>query len=216
MRNDDRRDVMVRDHLIARGIRNEALLNAFRKIPRHLFVPREQQFHAYGDHPLSIGEGQTISQPYMVALMVELLQVEKTHRVLEIGTGSGYQTAILSELAAEVYTVERIDPLLRNARKVLKEIAVTNVYFRLGDGTKGWEQAYPTCREFDRIVVSAAAPSVPVSLLQQMADGARLVIPTGSQLSQELLLVIRQKEQYRKEQHGGCTFVPLIGEEGWK
>ncbi len=216
MKFEDQRRIMVRDNLEARGISDPKILEVFLKVPREEFVPDDFKMHSYADHPLSIGEGQTISQPYIVSLMLSLLDLKPEHRVLEIGTGSGYQTALLSELVSEVFTVERIDPLLRRARRILTALGYENINFRVGDGTRGWEKAYPAASEFDRIVVSAAAPGVPQALLDQLADGGKLVIPSGSRYVQELILVTRQNDEYKQEKWGGCAFVPLVGEEGWQ
>jgi len=212
---EDQRNLMVQNQLTARGIANQRLLDIFLSVPRHEFVPEEMRAYSYNDHPLAIGDGQTISQPYIVALMVDLLQVRPTHHVLEIGTGSGYQTAILSLLAQQVYTVERLDSLMRRARRDLKRLGYANVHFRTGDGTRGWEKAYPARDTFDRIVVSAAAPHAPEQLIGQLAEGGRLVIPVGSRLMQELVLIRRENGEIITENHGGCAFVPLIGEDGW-
>lgn len=215
MQFDDQRKHMIQAHLIRRGIDDKCVLDAFSSVPREQFIPNEFHMHAYGDHPLSIGEGQTISQPYMVALMVELLGIGPESTVLEIGTGSGYQTAILAEIAKTVFTVERIDLLLRKARKVLKKLGYENIHFRLGDGSRGWEHAYPVQESFDAIVVSAASPAVPPTLTSQLAEGGVLVIPIGSRFMQQLCVIRKRDGELVQENHGGCTFVPLIGEEGW-
>ncbi len=216
MKFEDQRRIMVRDNLEARGISDVKVLAAFMKVPREEFVPDDFKMHSYADHPLSIGEGQTISQPYIVSLMLSLLELEPEHRVLEIGTGSGYQTALLAELVKEVYTVERIDPLLRRAKRTLTTMGYENIHFRVGDGTRGWEKAYPPVNEFDRIVVAAAAPKIPQPLLEQLAEGGRLVIPAGSRYVQELICITRQNGEFIQEKWGGCAFVPLVGEEGWQ
>jgi len=216
MKFEDQRKRMVETQIARRGIKNPAILAAFEKVPRHLFVPEEYRTFSYQDHPLGIGQGQTISQPYIVAMTLNLLALDKDDLVLEIGTGSGYQTALLAEIVKEVYTVERIPELFMKARTVLKELNYPNIHFRMGDGTKGWEKAYPPCSEFNKIAVSAAAPSVPESLINQLADGGKLVIPTGNRSFQELILVEKRDNQFTKTCFGGCTFVPLIGEEGWK
>ncbi len=183
-----------------------------RKVPRHLFVPEDLQEIAYGDFPLSIGEGQTISQPYMVALMTQLLQVEPTDRVLEVGTGSGYQAAILAELAHRVFTIERIPELSRLAQERLLSLGYGNIRFRVGDGTKGWPEEAP----FDAILVTAAAPKAPQSLVDQLAEGGRMVIPIGGRTSQDLWLFRKRGRRMEREYLCPCTFVPLIGEEGWR
>jgi len=216
MKYDDLRNLMVDKYLLPRNIRSEALIDSFRTVPRHLFVPEDYRKFAYDDYPLDIGHGQTISQPYMVALMLDLLDTTKEDVVLEIGTGSGYQTALLAEISKEVFTVERISSLMIQARSVLDELKYQNIYYRIGDGTKGWEKAYPIRQQFDKIVVSAASPSLPDSLLKQLAEGGKLVIPVGSKGMQELLLITREGDRYIEQKHGGCTFVPLIGNEGWQ
>jgi protein-L-isoaspartate(D-aspartate) O-methyltransferase len=216
MKFEDQRKYMVDTQIAGRGITDPELLKAFSKVPRHLFVPEEYRSFAYKDHPLGIGKGQTISQPYIVALSLDLLTLTKNDKVLDIGTGSGYQTALLAEIVAEVFTIERIPELLMKARTVLKELNYTNIHYHLGDGTKGWEKAFPPCKEFDKIVVSAAAPSIPKSLLAQLADEGKLVIPAGNRSFQELILVKKRENKLIEKSFGGCAFVPLIGEEGWK
>ena len=216
MKFEDQRKRMVETQIVRRGITKPELLAAFEKVPRHLFVPEEFRAHSYQDHPLGIGQGQTISQPYIVALTLDLLSLQKEDIVLDIGTGSGYQTALLAELVKEVYTVERIPELMLRAKMILKELNYTNIHYRIGDGTKGWEKAYPPRNEFDKIVVSAASPSIPDSLITQLAEGGRLVIPTGNRLFQNLLLVEKREGRLIEKSIGGCAFVPLIGEEGWK
>lgn len=215
MKFEDQRQRMVQHHIVQRGITNPDLLAAFESVPRHLFVPEEFRNYAYQDHPLGIGHGQTISQPFIVALTLNLLSLTKEDIVLEIGTGSGYQTALLAEIVKEVYTVERVPELLMNSRKLLKELNYTNIYYRVGDGTKGWEKAYPPRSEFSKIVVSAAAPKIPESLTSQLSDNGKLVIPKGSRMMQELLLIEKRNNQLIEKSFGGCVFVPLIGEEGW-
>ncbi|MBN1327272.1 MAG: protein-L-isoaspartate(D-aspartate) O-methyltransferase [Candidatus Cloacimonetes bacterium] len=211
MRCEDQRLNMVQSQIIARGIKAENVINAFLKIPRHLFVPPEIRHLAYRDSPLKIGAGQTISQPYIVALMTELLDVEKNHKILDIGTGSGYQTAILAELGKIVYTVERIETLSRSAGKLLAAIGYENISYHIGDGTLG----VPEFQPYDRIVVTAAAPDIPDSLLDQLAPNGKLVIPAGSRFCQDLILIEKVEDGFRQTNHGGCTFVPLIGKEGW-
>jgi len=202
---------MVERQLRARGIRDPRVLQAFRDVPRHLFVPRERAAEAYEDYPIDIGRGQTISQPYMVALMTELLGLQGGERVLEVGTGSGYQAAILAKLCAAVYTVERLPDLSRRAQALLEQLGLARVHCRVGDGTLGWPEEAP----FDRIIVTAAGPSVPASLEAQLAEGGRLVMPTGGRGTQELVVVERRGGALRRETHGGCVFVRLIGREGW-
>jgi protein-L-isoaspartate(D-aspartate) O-methyltransferase len=196
-----------------RGIRDSKVIAAFRKVPRHLFLDEALWPQAYSDHPLPIGEKQTISQPYIVALMTEALQLTGTEKVLEIGTGSGYQTSILAELADQVYSIERIPGLAKRARRVLDQLKYTNVIIRIGDGTEGWRDESP----FDGIIVTAAAPLAPDPLLQQLRVGGKLIIPIGDEENQELILYIKEGEdRYKEETYGGCRFVKLIGEYGWK
>jgi protein-L-isoaspartate(D-aspartate) O-methyltransferase len=206
----DRREMVL--DLRRRGIKDERVLAAMLKVPRHLFIARPLWHLAYGDHPLPIAAGQTISQPYIVALMVEALAVQQDHRVLEIGTGSGYQTALLAELAAEVYTVERVAELLEGAERLLGELGYRNIHFRLGDGTQGWPEYAP----YDRIIASGSVPQVPASLLAQLADPGRLVIPTGDRHLQELVLVQKLEGLIFREELVPCSFLPLIGKEGWE
>jgi protein-L-isoaspartate(D-aspartate) O-methyltransferase len=199
--------------LVERGIRNPRVLEAFRKVPRHFFLDEALWPQAYSDHPLPIGEKQTISQPYIVALMTEALQLAGTDKVLEVGTGSGYQTAILAELADRVYSIERIPTLAKRARKVLDELKYTNVVLRIGDGTEGWRDESP----FAAIIVTAAAPHAPNPLMQQLEIGGRLIIPIGDEQFQDLILYVKEAEdRYGEEDYGGCRFVKLIGEHGWK
>ena len=206
------RERMVETQLRTRGLRDERVLEAFRSIPRHLFVEPGMRESAYGDHALPIGHGQTISQPYMVALMTEVLRPKATDRVLEIGTGSGYQAAILSSLVQTVFTMERIPALAQRAQRTLADVGIRNVVQRMGDGTVGWKQFAP----FEGIVVTAGAPRVPASLREQLSDGGRLVIPIGSGDRQTLQIVERQGERFSEKESCLCAFVPLIGKEGWK
>ncbi len=205
---------MVAQQLAARGISDPAVLAAFRAVPREAFVPPEQRQDAYRDSPLPIGESQTISQPFVVALMVEALEISGGDRVLEIGTGSGYAAAILSQVAAEVYTVERHPSLAREAERRCAELGYRNVHIRVGDGTLGWPEHAP----YDAIVVSAAAPEVPEPLAEQLAVAGKLVIPVGaSPYTQELLRLTRTgPETLVRENLGGVAFVPLVGAEGWQ
>ena len=203
---------MVEYQLRKRGIKDERVLKAFLKVPRHKFVRPQDIWHAYEDYPLSIGYGQTISQPYMVAIMTELLELKGHERVLEIGTGSGYQAAILAELAKEVFSIERIPELAQKAEKVLQELGYNNVKVIVGDGSKGLPEFAP----YDGIIVTAAAPKPPQPLLEQLKDGGRLVIPVGSRKLQDLLRITRIGDEFKTENFGPCLFVPLIGEEGWK
>lgn len=203
---------MVEEQLIPRGIKDLLVLNAFRKVPREKFVPPEQRSESYGDFPLPIGEEQTISQPYIVALMTEALRLKREEKILEIGTGSGYQAAVIAEIAKEVYTIERISILAQRAKKILKELSYQNIKIKIGDGTKGWKEFSP----YDGIIVTAAAPKVPESLIKQLAKGGRLIVPIGNLYSQELILYEKKKGRLMTTNFGGCRFVPLKGEEGWK
>lgn len=217
---------MVEDQLRRRGISDERLLDVMGKVPRHFFVPEGQRVHAYEDRPLPIGSSQTISQPYMVARMTELLSLARDSRVLEIGTGSGYQAAILAELAGEVTTVERLPDLKTRAEALLRRLGYNNVNAVVGDGTLGWSQKAP----YDAIVVTAGAPRVPDELRRQLATDGRMVIPVSAGPSQTLFLVERleqeeppqsdsdpqkQQDRYRETAILGCVFVPLIGRDGY-
>ena len=206
------RERMIKNHLIARGIKDEKVLQVLRKIPRHLFIEEALAGEAYNDHPVPIGEKQTISQPYIVALMTEALELTDTDKTLEIGTGSGYQTAILAELSSRVYTIERIKPLLVGARKLLADLGYSNILFKAFDGTLGWKRYEP----FDAIIVTAGAPSLPEPLIRQLADKGRMVIPVGDRYSQELLKITKNGENAEQESLGGCRFVNLVGIHGWK
>lgn len=203
---------MVSTQIEARGIHDHGVLEAIRKVPRHLFIGEALQDQAYGDFPLPIGEGQTISQPYIVAEMTQALELNKDDRVLEIGTGSGYQTAILAELAFRVYTIERVRELFVRARKLLDQLGCHNVVAKCSDGTVGWPDESP----FEAIIVTAGAPEVPEKLVQQLTIGGRLVIPVGNRFSQTLLKLRRDEDGVHKTDLGGCRFVKLIGEHGWK
>ena len=206
------RERMVKNQLIPRGIADEHVLRAMGKVQRHLFVEEALVGEAYNDHPLPIGHKQTISQPYIVALMTESLELTGKEKVLEIGTGSGYQTAILAELSDKVYTVERIAPLLERSKSLLQSLGYRNVYFKAYDGTLGWEDFSP----FDAIMVTAGAPNIPDPLRKQLADGGRMIIPIGNRYSQDLMRVTRMKDRFVEKNLGGCRFVDLIGEHGWK
>jgi len=206
---------MVTSQLISRGVRDDRVLKAMEKIPRHLFVDEGLQDQAYADNPLPIGDRQTISQPYIVALMTEALELKGNEKVLEIGTGSGYQAAILAELSERVFSIERIGSLADKARKVLESLNYYNVLIRVGDGTYGWREESP----FDAIIVTAGAPDVPRTLLEQLAIGGSLVVPIGDRYTQKLLKLTRTSENLdntEKKDLGGCRFVNLIGEYGWK
>jgi len=202
---------MVEEQIVARGIRDPRVIAALKKIPRHLFVEEALQGQAYTDHPLPIGEKQTISQPYMVALMTEALQLTGKEKVLEIGAGSGYQTAVLAEVAQAVFSIERILALTLRARKLLEDLGYGNAEIKFSDGTQGWVEESP----FDGIIVTAGAPDVPQPLVDQLAMGGRLVIPVGDAYVQDLLRITKTEEGTRREDLGGCRFVKLIGRYGW-
>lgn len=194
------------------GIRDRAVLDAMREVPRHLFVPEALQGRAYGDHALPIDANQTISQPFIVARMSELLELGELSRVLEIGAGSGYQTAVLARLAAQIYAIERIGDLAREAQARIRRLGIYNATVKCFDGTLGWSAHAP----YDAILVAAGGPEVPDPLLAQLKVGGRLVIPVGStRESQRLVRVIRTEDGYQHEEHGACAFVPLIGRYGW-
>ena len=199
------RQEMVELQIKRRGIRDKRVLEAMLKVPRHLFVPEQMKELAYGDEPLPIGEGQTISQPYIVAYMTETLKLTGREKVLEIGTGSGYQTAILAELAREVYTVELIPELSRRAQKVLSELGFQNIHFLVGDGTRGWPENAP----YEAILVSAAPATVPRSLIDQLKDNGRMIIPVGTDY-QELVLIRKIMDGWEEERLIGVRFVPLV------
>ncbi|HLE03731.1 MAG TPA: protein-L-isoaspartate(D-aspartate) O-methyltransferase [Anaerolineales bacterium] len=203
---------MVVEQIQARDIYDERVLEAMRKVPRHRFVPPEHWHLAYADCPLPIGQNQTISQPYIVSLMTELLLLGGNEVILEIGTGSGYQAAILSLLAREVYTIERHQHLATQAAEVLAELGLTNVHVHVGDGSLGWPEHAP----YDGVIATAAAPRVPKPLLEQLADGGRLVIPVGGRGGQYLERWLRQGEKFKHEQGVPVAFVPLLGEYGWQ
>lgn len=197
---------MLEEQLVARNIRDERVLDAMARIERHRFVPDSRLDAAYGDFPVCIGCGQTLSQPYIVALMTEALALRGEERVLEVGTGSGYQTAVLAELAREVFTVEVVPDLARSARERLDALGYENIYFRIGDGKLGWFEQAP----FDAILVAAAPEGVPSALKQQLASGGRLVIPVGPPEMQELELYVREEEEFRVQRLGAVRFVPLV------
>ena len=203
---------MVEEQIVSRGIKDAKLISAMKKIPRHLFVEEALHGQAYSDHPLPIGEKQTISQPYMVALMTEALLLTGKEKVLEIGTGSGYQTAILAELSEKIFSVERIRSLAIRARKLLYELGYFNVEIKIFDGTFGWMEESP----FDAIMVTAGSPDIPQPLIDQLAIGGRLVIPVGDALVQDLFRVTKTEEGVKKEDLGGCRFVKLIGKYAWE
>lgn len=204
---------MVEDQVIDRGVKDRRVIDAMLKVPRHKFVEEALEGKAYQDAPLPIGDKQTISQPYMVAVMSEALALDGSEKVLEIGTGSGYQAAVLALLADRIFSLERIPSLARRARKVLDGCGFSKVNIRVADGTQGWQDMAP----FDAIVVTAGAPEVPQDYLHQLAVGGRLIIPVGDRNSQVLMRITRTTEAaYQEEQMLGCRFVPLIGRHGWK
>jgi protein-L-isoaspartate(D-aspartate) O-methyltransferase len=206
------RKAMVEHQLRRRRIADERVLAAMEKVPRHRFLLSPDDHGAYGDYPLPIGEGQTISQPYMVALMTEALRLTGSERVLEIGTGSGYQAAILAELAREVYSVERFPGLAERARAVLADLGYSNVTVIVGDGSVGHPEAAP----YDRIIVTAAAPQIAPPWVEQLAEGGILVVPVGDRWGQTLMRCVKRAGKVAHEDLGGCVFVPLVGEHGWQ
>jgi len=206
------RKLMVETQLISRGIKDIKVIEAMYKVPRHLFVNKADIEKAYDDIALPIGYGQTISQPYMVAIMTELLQLQGDEKVLEIGTGSGYQAAILAELAKEVYSVERIYSLAKEAEERLNELGYTNIWIFVRDGTLGLSEYAP----FDRIIITAAAPEIPETLKKQLKEGGIIVAPVGSRYSQQLLKIKKEGEKFNQSYHTLCLFVPLIGKYGWQ
>lgn len=203
---------MVEEQLMARDITDARVLQAMAKVPRHLFVSQALSNQAYSDNPLGIGCGQTISQPYMVALMSQSLKLQGNEKVLEIGTGCGYQSSILAELAGSVYTIERVRALAFLARRVLRELGHRNIILRVGDGSRGWPEAHP----FDGILVAAGSPVVPLPLLDQLAEGGRLVVPVGGEDDQLLMRMTKKDGKVVEENLGACRFVKLVGEFGWK
>lgn len=205
------RERMVQEQLLARDITDQRILAAMAEVPRHLFVDDAMQARAYGDHPLPIAAGQTISQPYIVAYMTQVLRLQGHERVLEIGTGSGYQAAILSRLCERVYTVERVNTLLAGARRLFGTLRYYNIVAKLDDGTLGWPEFEP----YDAIIVTAGGPEIPLPLIEQLADPGRLVIPVGDQDVQELHLVIKDQGQVTVSHLASVRFVDLIGEHGW-
>lgn len=203
---------MVSSQVERRGVKDARLLEAMRVVPRHAFVPKEKQALAYEDFPLPIGKGQTISQPFIVALMTELLELTGTENVLEVGTGSGYQAALLGQLAARVHTIERYGELARHAQEVLKNLEIHNVFVHEGDGSEGWPEAAP----YDAIVVTAAAPHTPQPLLDQLAEGGRLVTPIGDRFMQNLQVWKRHGDDFSNKKNIPVAFVPLRGKHGWE
>lgn len=205
------RERMVQEQLVPRGITDQRLLAAMTEVPRHLFVDDAMRARAYGDHPLPIAAGQTISQPYIVAYMTQVLQLQGHEKVLEIGTGSGYQAAILSRLCEKVYTVERVNTLLAGARKLFDALRYYNIVAKLDDGTLGWPEFGP----YDAIIVTAGGPEIPTPLVEQLADPGRLIIPVGDQDVQELHLVTKANGETFIDHLVSVRFVDLIGEHGW-
>jgi protein-L-isoaspartate(D-aspartate) O-methyltransferase len=206
------RELMVSTQLVPRGIRDPRVLEAMRKVPRHLFLSGDMQYRAYDDSALSIGEGQTISQPYMVAVMTEVLALGGDERVLEIGTGSGYQTAILAELGREVFTIEYHPELSTKAEKRLLGLGYENIRCKAGDGTLGWPEEAP----FDRILVTAGAPAIPRPLREQLSPGGIIVAPVGDRMSQQLVRAKKTDGDFEEDYSTPCMFVPLMGEFGWE
>jgi protein-L-isoaspartate(D-aspartate) O-methyltransferase len=205
------RNRMVKAQIVRRGIKDPRLLAAFESVPRHLFVPEDYRYAAYDDGPIPIGHSQTISQPYIVALMTALLHLQGNERVLEIGTGSGYQAAILGMMAAEVHTVEYLPELAIRADKLLKQLGFDNVHVHIGDGSLGWAEAAP----YGGILVAAAAPNAPKDLLSQLEDGGRLVLPVGGRSMQNLEVWTRKGDKFESRIETTVAFVPLRGEQGW-
>ncbi len=205
------RNDMINEQLIARGITDKQVIKAIRDVPREEFVSLDLKDMAYNDSPLPLGKDQTISQPYMVGLMTQLLSLKKTDRVLEVGTGSGYQAAILSKIVNKVYSIERFEELLVQARASLDKLQIKNVELTCGDGSYGLSKREP----FNAIIVTAAAPKVPEELISQLSDGGRLVIPVGEIHTQRLLRVEKRGENIIKDYYDNCIFVPLVGKQGW-
>jgi len=205
------RNRMVEEQLVSRDITDPGVLQAMRTVPRHRFVPSSWEDSAYSDSPLPIGQQQTISQPYIVALMTQALELKAGDRVLEIGTGSGYQAAVLAEIAREVYTIEKLETLLARARNVLDALGYDNIVSKLHNGTEGWPEHAP----YNAIMVTAGAPEIPEPLLNQLKEGGRMVIPVGDKMLQELLKVTRKTGEIEVEKIGGCRFVSLCGKYGW-
>lgn len=215
MRFEDQCKQMVERQLKQRNITDQRVLDAFLSVPRHRFVPEEMQHFAYEDSPLGIGAEQTISQPWMVAIMLQHMQLQPTDSVLEIGTGSGYQTALLAELAQQVFTVERVRVLAQSARRRLNAMKYTNIKYMIGDGTQGWAEASAAVNGFDKIVVAAGAPRIPRELINQLNDPGILVLPQGDRQQQTLVVIRKKGDSITRIEHGLCSFVPLIGEDGW-
>ena len=206
------RERMVEEQLTRRGIADERVLAAMRRVPRQLFVEEALRERAYGDHPLPIGEEQTISQPYIVGLMTSLLELTGREKVLEVGTGSGYQAAVLANLARRVCSIERLPRLAERARSLLEALGYDNVWIRVGNGTLGWPDEAP----FDRILVAAGGPSIPPPLIHQLAEGGRIVAPVGDAANQTLTVVDNVRGELRTSYHGDCKFVKLVGKYAWE
>lgn len=207
-----RREQMVQRQIEARNVTDPLVLEAMRRVPRHFFVSEALRHKAYEDYPLPIGEQQTISQPFIVAEMTQALSLKPTDRVLEIGTGSGYQAAILAEIVYRVYTIERIHALYVQARRLFDQLHYHNIVTRYSDGTKGWPAESP----FDAIIVTAGAPRVPSVLMAQLSPGGRMVVPVGDHYVQELIRIVKERSGHQQSSLGGCRFVKLIGEDGWR
>ena len=202
---------MVEEQLVERGVKDLRVLEAMSRVPRHLFAQESLEHRSYGDTPLPIGENQTLSQPYIVGAMTEALGLKGEERVLEIGTGSGYQTAIIAELARQVFTIERLNNLSRKAQKLLEGLSYMNIVFKMFDGTYGWPDQAP----FDAILITASAREIPESLIKQLGEGGRLVAPIGEADKQKLVLLTKSGERISRQGLGDCKFVPLIGKYGW-
>jgi protein-L-isoaspartate(D-aspartate) O-methyltransferase len=203
---------MVKEQLIPRGIKDPRVIEAFLKVERHRFIPEELRGSAYADFPIPIGEGQTISQPYIVALMTECLGLSEDQRILEIGTGSGYQAAILAELSSRIYTIERFPSLAKRAECLFQDLGYPNIKVKLADGTLGWPEEAP----FSRIIITAAAPHIPQPLTEQLSEKGKMVLPQGEAFSQVLTVIKKRKGKLKAEPICGCVFVPLIGEYAYK
>ncbi|MFH1759571.1 MAG: protein-L-isoaspartate(D-aspartate) O-methyltransferase [bacterium] len=206
----NKRENMVKKQIQERGIKNDKVLKVIGTIPRHKFVPKKYQDQAYEDHPLSIGFGQTISQPYIVALMTEVLKLDHTKKVLEIGTGSGYQTAVLAEICSLVYSIEIVEPLAKTAQGLINELGYKNTKIKFGDGYKGWEENSP----FDAIIVTCAPSHIPGPLKEQLAEGGKMVIPVGGAFTQELVLILKENGALKEKEIIPVSFVPMVGENG--
>jgi protein-L-isoaspartate(D-aspartate) O-methyltransferase len=206
------RERMLKEQLMARGIMDKDVLAAMGRIPRHQFVDGPMKNEAYRDNPLPIGHNQTISQPYMVALMTEALELTGNEKTLEIGTGSGYQAAILAELSRELYTVEKYPELLDRAKGILESLGYTNIFYKISNGTMGWKEHAP----YDAVMVTAGAPEIPQPLVEQLGEGGRLLVPVGDEISQELMKIVRRGGKLFEERLGACRFVKLVGAHGWR